>query len=148
MTVMRAWIPCWASLWKSAARSGGAGRGRRNAARALPAGRKAAHLLRQLRLFMESHVKLKPVETNTAQVLYLAGVCQGVKRIFPPLWLRVLPLRPRCFRSSPRTSLKATRRSPRWTSAAASTAASAPSLAALWCHQGSGNPGRRQRLDS
>lgn len=30
--------------------------------------------------FMESHVKLKPVETNTAGV-YLAGVCQGVKDI-------------------------------------------------------------------
>lgn len=30
--------------------------------------------------FLESHVKLKPVETNTAGV-YLAGVCQGVKDI-------------------------------------------------------------------
>lgn len=30
--------------------------------------------------FMESHVKLKPVETNTAGV-FLAGVCQGVKDI-------------------------------------------------------------------
>ena len=30
--------------------------------------------------FMESHVKLKPVETNTAGV-YLAGVCQGTKDI-------------------------------------------------------------------
>ncbi len=30
--------------------------------------------------FMESHPKLKPVETNTAGV-YLAGVCQGVKDI-------------------------------------------------------------------
>lgn len=30
--------------------------------------------------FMESHVKLKPVETNTAGV-YLAGVCQGAKDI-------------------------------------------------------------------
>ena len=29
---------------------------------------------------MESHVKLKPVETNTAGV-YLAGVCQGTKDI-------------------------------------------------------------------
>lgn len=47
----------------------------------------AARLAEKLRIsydqqgfFMESHVKLKPVETNTAGV-YLAGVCQGVKDI-------------------------------------------------------------------
>jgi heterodisulfide reductase subunit A2 len=47
----------------------------------------AAKLAEKLRIsydsygfFMESHVKLKPVETNTAGV-YLAGVCQGVKDI-------------------------------------------------------------------
>jgi len=34
----------------------------------------------QYGFFMESHPKLKPVETNTAGV-YLAGVCQGVKDI-------------------------------------------------------------------
>ena len=45
------------------------------------------HLAEKLRIsydsygfFLESHVKLKPVETNTAGV-YLAGVCQGVKDI-------------------------------------------------------------------
>lgn len=47
----------------------------------------AAQLAEKLRIsydkfgfFMESHPKLKPVETNTAGV-YLAGVCQGVKDI-------------------------------------------------------------------
>jgi heterodisulfide reductase subunit A len=47
----------------------------------------AAHLAEKLRIsydglgfFMESHPKLKPVETNTAGV-YLAGVCQGPKDI-------------------------------------------------------------------
>jgi heterodisulfide reductase subunit A len=47
----------------------------------------AASLAEKLRIsydkygfFMESHVKLKPVETNTAGV-FLAGVCQGAKDI-------------------------------------------------------------------
>jgi heterodisulfide reductase subunit A len=47
----------------------------------------AAHLAEKLRIsydglgfFLESHPKLKPVETNTAGV-YLAGVCQGPKDI-------------------------------------------------------------------
>ena len=47
----------------------------------------AAHLAEKLRIsyddlgfFMESHPKLKPVETNTAGV-YLAGACQGPKDI-------------------------------------------------------------------
>ncbi|MBO4317055.1 MAG: CoB--CoM heterodisulfide reductase iron-sulfur subunit A family protein, partial [Mailhella sp.] len=47
----------------------------------------AGHLAETLRIsydrygfFMESHVKLRPIETNTAGV-YLAGVCQGAKDI-------------------------------------------------------------------
>lgn len=47
----------------------------------------AARLAKRLRIsydkygfFLESHVKLRPVETNTAGV-YLAGVCQGAKDI-------------------------------------------------------------------
>lgn len=43
--------------------------------------------------YMESHPKLRPVETNTAGV-YLAGVCQG-PRTSPHRLLREVPLRPR-----------------------------------------------------
>ncbi|MDR0816607.1 MAG: CoB--CoM heterodisulfide reductase iron-sulfur subunit A family protein [Desulfovibrio sp.] len=53
----------------------------------IEASRGAAALAEKLRIsydnygfFMESHVKLKPVETNTAGV-FLAGVCQGAKDI-------------------------------------------------------------------
>ena len=61
--------------------------------------------------FMESHCKLRPVETNTAGV-FLAGVAQGPKDIPSSA-------------CSPSRSSKATRRSPSWTSSAASAAASA-----------------------
>lgn len=51
------------------------------------ASRNAPHLAEKLRIsydsygfFMEGHVKLKPVETNTAGV-FLAGSCQGLKDI-------------------------------------------------------------------
>lgn len=53
----------------------------------IEASRGAAQLAEKLRIsydhfgfFVESHVKLKPVETNTAGV-FLAGVCQGAKDI-------------------------------------------------------------------
>ncbi|MBO4300767.1 MAG: CoB--CoM heterodisulfide reductase iron-sulfur subunit A family protein [Desulfovibrio sp.] len=53
----------------------------------IEASRGAPQLAEKLRIsydnhgfFMESHVKLKPVETNTAGV-FLAGVCQGAKDI-------------------------------------------------------------------
>lgn len=53
----------------------------------IEASKGAASLAEKLRIsydsygfFMESHVKLKPVETNTAGV-FLAGVCQGAKDI-------------------------------------------------------------------
>ena len=53
----------------------------------IEASRGASQLAEKLRIsydhfgfFMESHVKLRPVETNTAGV-YLAGVCQGAKDI-------------------------------------------------------------------
>ena len=53
----------------------------------IEASRGARELAEKLRIsydaygfFMESHVKLKPVETNTAGV-FLAGVCQGAKDI-------------------------------------------------------------------
>ena len=53
----------------------------------IEAAKGASQLAEKLRIsydgygfFMESHVKLRPVETNTAGV-YLAGVCQGAKDI-------------------------------------------------------------------
>ena len=53
----------------------------------IEASKGAPHLAEKLRIsydhygfFMESHVKLKPIETNTAGV-FLAGVCQGAKDI-------------------------------------------------------------------
>ena len=76
--------------------------------------------------FMESHCKLRPVETNTAGV-FLAGVAQGPKDIPSSVaqgsgaaFFDIVQNRTHQSRSS-----KATRRSPSWTSSAASAAASA-----------------------
>ncbi len=55
--------------------------------------------------------------------------CAREPRTFPLPWPRVRQRPPRCCRSLPKTNWKATRRSPRWTCAAASTAASASSAA-------------------
>ena len=73
--------------------------------------------------FMESHCKLRPVETNTAGV-FLAGVAQGPKDI-PSSVAQGSGAAAKVIGLSPSRSSKATRRSPSWTSSAASAAASA-----------------------
>lgn len=96
----------------------------------IEASRGAAQLAEKLRIsydhfgfFVESHVKLKPVETNTAGV-FLAGVCQGAKDI-PASVAQGSAAAAKVLALFSRTSWKTIPRSPRWISGAVWPAASA-----------------------